>query len=93
MKINSNNENKNNLMNNNSNKYNKAFNTIFNINVEEITTEIDPNSIDGWDSITHLRLVTTIEDEFNVMLESDEILDFKSYEKGKEILMRYNVEF
>jgi len=73
-------------------KYNNAFMAILNIKTEVINGKIDPESIPEWDSITHLRLVTTIEDEFNIMMESEDILDFKSYEKGKEILKKYEIE-
>lgn len=73
-------------------KFNNTFNTIFKIKVEEINGEITPDSISGWDSITHLRLVTSIEDEFDVMFEAEDILDFKSYVKGKEILKKYDIE-
>jgi acyl carrier protein len=77
---------------NNIDKYNNTFNTIFNIKVEEMNGDINPDSIHKWDSITHLRLVNTIEDEFDVMFESEDILDFRSYDKGKEILRKYDVE-
>lgn len=73
-------------------KYNNVFNSVLNIQVNEMTGPIDVNSIHQWDSITHLKLVTTIEDEFEVMFESDDILDFKSYDIGKEILKKYDIE-
>jgi acyl carrier protein len=53
---------------------------------------IDSDSIHQWDSITHLNLVTNIEEEFDVMFETEDILEFKSYEKGKEILKKYDIE-
>ena len=36
----------------------------------------------------------TIEDEFDIMMDTDDIIDFSSYEKGKEILAKddYGVE-
>lgn len=76
---------------NNIEKYNKTFNTILNIQVENISSGIDSNSVHAWDSITHLRLVTAIEDEFEVMFETEDILEFKSYEIGKEILKKYDI--
>jgi acyl carrier protein len=78
---------------NNLEKYKNTFNSVLNINVNEIQGDITSDSVHQWDSITHLRLVTTIEDEFNVMLESEDILEFKSFEKGLEILKKYEVEF
>jgi acyl carrier protein len=78
---------------NNIEKYNNAFNSIFNIQVEKLQQNIDADSIQGWDSITQLRLVTKIEDEFDVMFEPEDILEFKSYFKGMEILKKYGIEF
>ena len=50
--------------------------------------------IELWDSVGHMNLVANIEDAFDVMMETDDIIDLSSYEKGKEILTKnYNVEF
>lgn len=50
-------------------------------------------AIDAWDSVGHMGLVAQIEEAFDIMLEPDDIVDLNSYEKGKEILAKYNVEF
>lgn len=47
----------------------------------------------GWDSVGHVNLMNTIEETFDVSLEPDDILDFKSFEIGKEILQKYGLEF
>ena len=73
-------------------KYNNAFIEAF---------EIDESKLEGltyqglpeWDSVGHMSLVACIEDAFDIMMETDDIIDFSSYEKGKEILAKYDVEF
>ena len=73
-------------------KYNNAFIEAF---------EIDEGKLEGltyqgipeWDSVGHMSLVACIEDAFDIMMETDDIIDFSSYEKGKEILAKYDVEF
>jgi hypothetical protein len=41
-----------------------------------------------------MTLVANLEDAFDIMMETDDIIDLSSYEKGKEILSKnYNVEF
>ncbi len=50
------------------------------------------NEISNWDSVGHLRLVTAIEKAFKIGLSTDDVLDFSSFEKGKEILKKYEVE-
>ena len=47
----------------------------------------------GWDSVGHVNLMNAIEDAFDVSLEPDDILDFKSFAIGKEILGKYEVDF
>ena len=37
--------------------------------------------------------VKSLEDTFDIMMETDDIIDFDSYEKGIEILKKYNVDF
>jgi len=46
-----------------------------------------------WDSVGHVNLMNAIEEEFDVSLEPDDILDFKSFAMGQEILGKYGVEF
>ena len=33
-----------------------------------------------------------IEDAFDIMLDTDDIIDFNSYQKGIEILKKYDIE-
>lgn len=47
----------------------------------------------GWDSVGHINLMNAIEEEFDVSLEPDDILDFKSFAIGKEILGKYGISF
>lgn len=47
-----------------------------------------------WDSVGHMTLIATLEDAFDIMMETDDIIDLSSYEKGMEILSKnYEVEF
>jgi len=45
----------------------------------------------GWDSVAHMVLMATLEEAFDIMLDTDDIIDFSSFEKGKEILRKYDV--
>ena len=47
-----------------------------------------------WDSVGHMSLIAALEDEFDIMLETEDMMDIKSYQQGKEILSKnYNVQF
>ena len=37
-------------------------------------------------------LVAALEDAFDIMIDMDDIIDLSSFEKGKEILKKYDVE-
>lgn len=45
-----------------------------------------------WDSVAHLNLITSLEDAFDIMFESEDILHFGSYENGKSILKKYGID-
>ncbi len=77
---------------NNIEKYENAFCQAFEIDVETART-LKFQDIDAWDSVGHMGLVAQIEEAFDIMLEPDDIVDLNSFEKGKEILAKYNVEF
>lgn len=56
--------------------------------VESATME----SVDKWDSIGQMSLVAIIEDAFGIEFEPDEVMQFISFEAGKEILKNHNIE-
>ena len=45
-----------------------------------------------WDSVAHLSLITALEDAFDIMFDSEDILHYESYENGIRILKRMGVE-
>lgn len=49
-------------------------------------------AIPEWDSVAHMQLVAEIEDTFDVMLETDDVIGLSSFEVAKEILKKYGVE-
>jgi hypothetical protein len=47
-----------------------------------------------WDSVGHMALVAALEQEFDIMMETDDIIDLSSFEKGMEILSKkYEIVF
>ena len=72
--------------------YNKAFIEGLDINTELNLASLKFNEIEEWDSIGHMSLMSALEEAFDISLETDDIVDFSSYEKGKEILKKYNVD-
>ena len=73
-------------------KYRKAFEENFGINEAEKIDILEYNSIPEWDSVGHMGLMASLEDEFEIMMDMDDIVDFSSFKKGLEILVKYQVE-
>ncbi len=72
-------------------KYTNAFVEGLGIEAEQ-TDGLEYQAITEWDSVGHMNLVAAIEDAFDIMMETDDIIDLSSFEKGKEILKKYNIE-
>lgn len=77
---------------NNVEKLAQVFAETFGIGVDQ-TVGLVYQSIEGWDSVGHMTLVAAIEDAFDIMLDTDDIIDMSSFEKAQEILGKYNIEF
>jgi len=45
--------------------------------------------VDAWDSVGHMGLITELEETFNIVIETDDIIDFDSFLKGYKILSKY----
>lgn len=73
-------------------KYNKAFIEAFAVTEDKLNGELTYNSIAAWDSVGHMSLMAMIEDVFDIMFETEDIIDFSSYEKGKELVVKYGIE-
>ena len=74
-------------------KYTKVFTETFEISEEQAET-LKYQDIPAWDSIGHMDLVASLEEVFDIMMDSNDIIDFSSFEKGKEILAaNYEIAF
>jgi len=72
-------------------KYTNAFTETFGITADE-TAGLKYQAIEAWDSVGHMGLIAAIEDAYGIMFEADDIIDLSSFEKGQEILKKYNIE-
>ena len=77
-------------MSENKKKYEDAFKETFDLKDEKL--DVKYQSIENWDSIGHMTLMSALESAFSITLDTDDIIDFSSFKKGKEILKKYKVE-
>ena len=47
----------------------------------------------GWDSIAHMSLVASLDSTFEIMMDTDDVIDMSSYVKAREILAKYGIQF
>lgn len=76
----------------NDDTYLKAFSEVFNISRDQ-AIGLKFQDIEAWDSVGHMALVAALEEAFDIMLEPDDIVELNSFEKGKEILAKYAINF
>jgi acyl carrier protein len=72
-------------------KYLNAFMEALEVPADEAPAIVYGQS-KAWDSVGHMTLIAALEDAFDIMMEMDDIIDLSSFEKGKEILRKYDVE-
>ena len=72
-------------------KYNEAFTESFGVTAKQLPG-LAYQEIPEWDSVGHMQLIAALEDAFDIMFDTDDIIDFSSYEKGKEFMAKYEVE-
>jgi acyl carrier protein len=77
----------------NKEKYDQIFIDQLGINLEQLNETLTYNSVKSWDSVGHMALMAALESEFDIMIDTDDIIDFSSYPKGMEILTKYDVQF
>ena len=74
-------------------KYNQAFIENFEVTEDQLPG-LKYQDVEAWDSVGHMGLIASLEEAFGFTMDTDDIIDFGSYEKGKEILAKeaYGVE-
>ena len=71
-------------------RFNKIIMEVFEIDsVDEAMTR---ENTEKWDSLLHLTLVTAIEDEYDIMLDTEDILALDSYASALEVVAKYCTE-
>lgn len=78
---------------NNQEKLVAAFATALGIESSLVTDDLQYNTISQWDSVAHMVLIAELEKVFNVMFDTDQIIDMSSVLKAKQMLAAHGVSF
>ena len=76
---------------NNLESYQESFKKLFDVDNSTLVT-LMYQGIPEWDSISHMELMTILENTFSIEMDIDDIIDFSSFESGKKILAKYGVQ-
>ena len=58
-------------------KYTKVFAETFEVSEDE-AKQLKYQDIETWDSVGHMGLISALEDAFDIMMDTDDIIDFNS---------------
>jgi acyl carrier protein len=75
----------------NKNKYIKVFTDSLSIDKKKFNENIKYNDIPEWDSIGHMTLMSALEDEFKISIDTDDVIYFSSIKRGIQILKKYKI--
>lgn len=73
-------------------KYNNIFAEVFGVKDSVLDDTFGKETVDLWDSVHQLNIISMTEDAFDIMLDSEDIIGFTSYKAGKEILKNQDIE-
>ena len=66
----------------------RVVSEVFGITPDEVTDQVSPDTVDDWDSLSHLRLVSTLEEAFGIKFENAEIMDMTTVGAIRDIVER-----
>jgi|TARA_B110000971_G_C19793826_1_gene401017 acyl carrier protein len=72
-------------------KYKKIFQESLSIDNKTFNKNLKYNDIPEWDSIGHMSLIAALEDGYQISIDTDDIVEYSSFEKGIEILKKYKI--
>ena len=73
-------------------KYNNVFVEVFGVDSVVLNDGFSKDSVDAWDSVHQLNIIVLLEESFDVIFDPEDIMEFTSYGKGREILKKDEIE-
>ena len=73
-------------------KYEEVFVEVFAVDKNVLNENFNKENVESWDSIHQLNITANLEEVFDFMFEPEDIMAMTSYQAGKTILGKYNIE-
>ena len=76
----------------NKEKYDQVFVECFSVSPDVLNDEFVYQCVPEWDSVGHMAMIAALEDAFDIMMETEDIIEFASYTVGMDKVRKYGVE-
>ena len=73
-------------------KYNAIFQEVFGARVNQLGDNSSKETVSEWDSVHQLNVIALMEENFDLMLDPEDIMACTSYNAGKDILAKNGIE-
>lgn len=73
-------------------KYNAIFTEVFGVTADQLGDNFSKETVSEWDSVHQLNIISLLEENFDLMLDPEDIMACTSYNAGKEILAKNGIE-
>ena len=70
-----------------------CFSSALGVDKAQVVDSLQYNTIPEWDSVAHMTLIADLEGEFDVMIDTDQIIEMSSVAKVRDILKELEVRF
>ncbi len=70
-------------------RINKVLADILDLDDDQISDNLSPETAESWDSMNHLRLVTAIEQEFSISLSMNDIQSLQNVSMLRALVHHY----
>lgn len=74
-----------------SEKFRSIVAAILGVSDEQVTDDLSAEAVDTWDSLNHINLIGALEQEFGLVLATENLADSQSIPKLKALLAEHGI--
>ena len=67
----------------------KIFSEVLEVSEDVITDNLEYSGIPQWDSVAHMAIVAEIEDHFDIMIDTEDVIDMSTFQISVDIVKKY----
>ena len=76
------------MENNKENLIKNVMSAVFGLPIEHINKDSSPETIENWDSLSHMNLIVGLEEEFKIEFSENEMFEMINYEIIEKIITK-----